>query len=84
MKNLWIGLLLGILLGFAGLGLATDQQPHMRAAMMSLQAAKSQLVKATPDKGGHRSRALSLVNQALAEVEKGMVYDNRHEKKDPR
>ncbi len=84
MKNLLIGLLVGLLMGYAGLSLAGDKQPHMRAALMSLHAAQGQIQKATPDKGGHRTRALSLVNQAIAEVEKGIAFDNKHEKKDPR
>lgn len=85
MKNLFIGLLVGMLVSYAGLSFAgRDAQPHMRAALMSLQAAQSQLQKASPDKGGHRAKALSLTNQAIAETKKAIAYDNQHEKKDPR
>jgi hypothetical protein len=50
----------------------------MRAALDALRNAKRELDDATSDKGGHRARAIRLVNQAMGEVERGMVYDNRH------
>lgn len=53
-------------------------QPHMRDAQDALRKAKRELEDATPDKGGHRNKALRLVNQALDEVEKGIRFDNRH------
>lgn len=40
--------------------------------------AKNQLQRATPDKGGHRVKAISLVNQAIARVNAGIAYDRRH------
>ena len=33
---------------------------------------------ASHNKGGHRERAIQLVNQAIAEVEQGIQYDNTH------
>lgn len=54
-----------------------ENQPHMRAALNSLQAARAQLQTATPDKGGHRVKAIDLVNAAIAEVQKGIAFDNR-------
>ena len=64
---------------FAGViaGAAPDQ-PFMHAARTDLQTAKSQLQQATANKGGHRAKALSLVNQAIAEVNQGIAYDRRH------
>jgi hypothetical protein len=53
-------------------------QPHMRAALDALRLAKRELNQATADKGGHRVRAEKLVEQAIAEVERGIKYDNRH------
>jgi hypothetical protein len=53
-------------------------QPHMNAALKQLRAAKSSLNKASADKGGHRNRALELVDQAIDQVERGMAYDRRH------
>lgn len=55
-----------------------DRQPHMRSALAGLKQAKAQLEKASPDKGGHRVKALSLVNQAIDEVQEGIKHDNRH------
>ena len=39
---------------------------------------KIEVVKAEADKGGHRVKALELVNQALAEVKAGVEFDNKH------
>jgi hypothetical protein len=50
---------------------AADKSPHMRGALVNLKAARSQLEKAEPGTVG-RERALDLVNQAIAEVEKGV------------
>jgi hypothetical protein len=36
------------------------------------------LGQATGDKGGHRVRAIQLVNQAEAEVQRGIQWDNTH------
>ena len=60
---------------FAG---ATPDQPFMRAARADLGTAKRELQKATPDKGGHRVKAIALVNSAIAEVEAGIAWDRRH------
>jgi hypothetical protein len=46
----------------------------MQAALGSLQQARSYLVQSTPNKGGHRERAINLVNQAINETEAGMAY----------
>ena len=54
-----------------------ETQPHMRAALGSLQNARSQLQAATADKGGHRAKAIGLVNSAIAEVQRGIAFDNR-------
>ncbi len=54
-----------------------DRQPHMRAALIDLKKAKTQLENATPDKGGHRAKAIVLVKQAMAEVEQGIKFDNQ-------
>lgn len=54
-----------------------ENQPHMRAALESLRNARSRLQQATPDKGGHRNRAINLVEQAINETQAGIAYDNR-------
>ena len=50
----------------------------MRSALGSLEAALGQLQKATPDKGGHRVKAIDLTKDAIEEVKKGIAFDNRH------
>ena len=59
-------------------GLAAGDQPFMRAARADLITAKSELQKAIPDKGGHRVKAIQLVNQAIAQVNAGMAFDRQH------
>ncbi|WP_291611764.1 hypothetical protein [Bradyrhizobium sp.] len=74
--------LAAVLTATATLSLATaanaENQPHMRAALASLQNARAQLQTATPDKGGHRVKAIDLVNAAIAEVQRGIAFDNRN------
>jgi hypothetical protein len=78
-------------LGLAGLALpavlrgqptpgvhSDPQQPHMRAALEALRTAKRHLDLATPDKGGHRVKALELVNSAITETQDGIAYDATH------
>ncbi len=59
-------------------GQLSAAQPHMQAALRHLRSAKSDLNRATADKGGHRARALELVDQAIAEVEHGISFDRRN------
>ena len=49
-------------------------QPHMQAALDQLQSAKSELDSAATDKGGHRVRAIELVNRAIDEVNAGIDF----------
>ena len=72
-----------ILLGSAlaaslGIGYAIGAQPHMEASIGLLQGARVELAKATPNKGGHRERALGLVDQAIAEVRAGIAFAATH------
>jgi hypothetical protein len=53
-------------------------QPEMTAAMQNLQEAAQNLQKAAQNKGGHREKALQLVQQAMREVQAGIEYDNMH------
>ena len=59
-------------------GQLSAAQPHMNAALKQLRAARASLQKASPDKGGHRERAIDHVNQAINQVEAGIAYDRRH------
>ncbi len=54
------------------------REPHMNAALGHLQAAKTELERAARNKGGHRERALELVDQAMRQVQDGEVYYEQH------
>ena len=57
-----------------GIGYAIGAQPHMTETITLLQSARAELVRATPNKGGHRERALGLIDQAINEVRAGMAF----------
>ena len=61
----------------AGLAKAANQ-PNMHAALGHLRAAKQSLEKAEPDKGGHRVKAIELVDSAIRQVEEGIAYAKSH------
>ena len=63
--------------GFATQAFA-EKQPAMAKAHQNLEEAKRNLENATADKGGHRVKALELVNAALAEVKAGIQFDNKN------
>lgn len=77
-RVLWV-LALGVLLlaGFVA-GLANADQPHMMAARDHLRAARNQLQTADADKGGHRVKAIERVNEAIAEVDRGIEFERNH------
>lgn len=54
------------------------QEPHMAAAIGHLQQAKADLEGATPNKGGHREKAIQLVDQAIEQVRAGEAYYEEH------
>lgn len=53
-------------------GIVVGSQPHMQNALVSLQGAKNQLQQAAHNKGGHRIRAIELIDQAMLEVQAGI------------
>lgn len=53
-------------------------EPHMSAAMGHLEQAKAELEKATPNKGGHREKAMQLVDEAMQQVREGEQYYEQH------
>jgi hypothetical protein len=55
-----------------------EPQPKMHEALADLEAARAKLEHAEHDKGGHREKALELVNQAIAQIKEGIRFDNRH------
>ena len=53
--------------------LATSpDQPHMQAALDNLRQARTNLDRATSDKGGFRKKAIDEVNNAIDETKKGI------------
>jgi hypothetical protein len=46
----------------------------MEQALGDLHAARISLEVSSPDKGGHRVRALELVNQAITQVRLGIYF----------
>lgn len=65
------GIVVGIVIGACAAG---ANQPNMQAALGSLQAARAELVQARPNKGGHRDRAINMVDAAIAETRAGIAY----------
>ncbi len=55
-------------------GRAHAAQPHMTSARNHLRSARAELQRAEADKGGHRERAITLIDEAIAEVDSGMSY----------
>jgi hypothetical protein len=54
-------------------------EPHMSAAYGHLEQARNELERATPNKGGHRERAMQLIDQAMQQIEQGeQYYQGRH------
>jgi hypothetical protein len=50
----------------------SPDQPHMQAALDHLRQAKSNLERATSDKGGYRKKAIEEINHAIDETKKGI------------
>ncbi len=72
-----LSLVVVLLAGWVAGRLSADQ-PHMHAALDHLRAARGELSAASEDKGGHRVKALRFVEDAIAQVERGIGYDRRH------
>jgi hypothetical protein len=67
-------LLGGALATSMGIGYALGAQPHMMESIAFLQSARGELQAATPNKGGHRERAMGLIDQAIGEVRAGVAF----------
>jgi hypothetical protein len=57
-----------------GIGYAIGAQPHMTASIDLLRSARAELGAATANKGGHRERAIKLIDQAISEVRAGIAF----------
>ena len=74
---------IGALALLIGLSIAQTHQmavhePHMSAAMGHLEQAKAELEKAAPNKGGHKEKAIQLVDEAMQQVQQGEAYFQQH------
>ena len=69
--------LLAALVFLPGSSVGRETQPEMTAALQNLREAQRNLQLGSHDKGGHRANAVR-ISQAIAEVEAGIKYDNRH------
>ena len=67
--------LVGVMIGFGAA--EAQRQPHMEAALASLQNAQTQLQVAAENKAGHRKKALDFVAAAIAEVRAGIAAGAR-------
>ena len=69
-----------ILLAISALGLnsAFARQPHMDNALRHLREAREALQRAEPNKGGHREKALGLIDQAIDQVREGITFAATH------
>jgi hypothetical protein len=71
-------LVLGIAIAASmGIGYAIGAQPHMSESIAFLQSARGELAASTPNKGGHRERAIGLIDQAIGEVRAGIAFAGR-------
>jgi hypothetical protein len=57
---------------------ATAYQGNMERALGALQEAFASLQAATPNKGGHRERAMEFVRMAINQTQMGIEFANRH------
>jgi predicted metal-dependent hydrolase len=57
---------------------AAIRQPAMERARAALGQALEALHDATSDKGGHKLKAIELIQAAIAEVDAGIHFDNTH------
>ncbi len=75
-KMMLVAVVSAVVGGFATQAFA-EKQPMMARALINLEEARRALEIATADKGGHRVKAIALVNDAIAEVKLGMDFDNK-------
>ena len=71
---------IGLLLGCSSPEVRNEPagQPHMEAALTSLQNARAELQMAKHNKGGHRVEAIKLIDLAIQEVTRGIEAGERH------
>jgi hypothetical protein len=81
MRNPWkltSLLLVGLLASSVTTSAFADRQPRMKVSLRLMFKARTSLKAASSDKGGHRVKAVELLDGAIAEVEAGIAFDNTH------
>lgn len=73
-----VALATGLMVAMSAVPAMAQNQPKMEAALRNLQRARSDLSTAATNKGGHRVRAMRLVDQAINETRAGMAYARQH------
>jgi hypothetical protein len=68
------GVMTAITFSILGAGAAYAAQFHMVSARNDLQQGLTELQQADPDKGGHRDQAISLVQQAINQINQGIQF----------
>ena len=79
MKRILAVVVIAVLLVSGTVAISAADQPHMRAALERLKEARAQLEKAAPNKGGHREKAIELINHAIEQVKAGIEFSERGE-----
>jgi hypothetical protein len=72
MKTVQTAAVILVTVATMGMNSARADQPHMKAALEHLRAARAELQAAEHNKGGWRVRALEHVNRAIGDTEAGM------------
>ena len=78
MKRILAVAIIAALLVGGTIGICAADEPHMRAALDHLREAREQLEKATPNKGGHREKAIELIDRAMGQVKEGIEFGEHH------
>lgn len=68
-----------VIASLAFTGTARADQGNMRAALEHLRQARASLQAASRDKGGHRTEAVRLIDQAIEQVKEGIAVGEEHE-----
>jgi len=78
-KN-WQKLSLAVLLALAVIlaGTSPLMAGYIEDALAALQKAKLELMRGPVDKSGHRTKAMGLINEAMAELQKASRYEETH------
>lgn len=76
-RRIIVVLIIGFFFGTAVGSWAAIHQPHMMAALEALQKAKVELEAGEHNKGGHRVKALEIVQRAIEQTRKGIAAGER-------